>query len=252
MAGGTSYNGWPASDDPQAINVQPFGDAVGLPFPGGVRGGDVATVLGYVMTQLHERVEPCVAGWDWGYSYRANVNNPNTLSCHASATACDYNAPNHPNGVHGTWTDDQIVTVREILAEVQGAVQWGEDYTGTVDGMHFEIIVSATTLAAVAASLPASGPAPTPDPDLEDLDMYQLVEADGGNGAVFAYAPGRFIHVPDPSHLDVGHAAGLWDAAARHRVSLPDLDVLRDDACGNGAGKGDNLVTELPSSIASA
>jgi D-alanyl-D-alanine carboxypeptidase len=153
----TSYNGWEASPDREAINVQPFGDPYGVPFPGGVRGGDVATVLGYVATQLHRRVEACVSGWDWGYEYRENVNNPGSLSCHASATAIDYNAPNHPNGSGGTFSDDQVGQIRLILAEVQGAVQWGGDYDGTLDEMHFEIIVDASTLAAIAAQLPSSG-----------------------------------------------------------------------------------------------
>ena len=34
----------------------------------------------------------------WGYEFRANVNNPSQLSCHASGTAIDYNANRHPNG----------------------------------------------------------------------------------------------------------------------------------------------------------
>lgn len=248
----TSYNGWPASPDKAAINVQPFGDAVGLPFPGGVKGGDVATVLAYVCTQLHYRVEACVAGWDWGHDYRANVNNPSSLSCHASGTAVDYNAPNHPNGAHGTWTDAQVAEVRRILAEVGGAVQWGEDYSGTVDGMHFEIIVDAGYLAQVAASLPGgTGPAPIPQPDPTEDDMMQLVQADSGNGAIFAFSSGRFIHVNSPTHLDIGTRTGLWDGNVQ-QIGLSDLDVLRDNCCGNGTGKGDNLVTELPSAIATA
>jgi hypothetical protein len=80
--------------------------------------------------------------------------------------------------------------------------------------------------------------------------MYQLVKADSGNGALFAYAPGRFIHVPSGAHLEVGSRAGLWDPASELVVSLGDLDVLRDDACGNGAGKGDNMTDTLPSDLA--
>ena len=260
MAGGTSYNGWPCSDDPNAIDIQPFGDAYGAPFPGGVRGGDVATVLGYVCTQLHYRVEPVVSGWCWGYSYRANVNNPSSLSCHASGTAVDWNAVTHPNGgsAYGGFDSAQVAEIRAILAEVQGSVQWGADYSGTKDPMHFEIIVNATTLAAVAASLPGGGSAPVPTPDPEDEDMaYQLIKADSGNGAIFAYAPGRFIHVADPAHLDVGHAAGLWDSGQVAVVSAGDLDVLRDNSCGNATddtpdAKGVNLTSRLPSAVAGA
>jgi hypothetical protein len=153
MASGTSYNGWPASDDRNAINVEPFGDAVGFPFPGGVRADDVTTVLGYVATQLHNRVEPCVSGWCWGYTYKQNVNNPSQLSCHASGTAIDWCAPLHPNGSSGTFTDAQVGTIYAILDEVSGAVNWLEGY----DEMHFEICVDAAALADIAAQLPAGG-----------------------------------------------------------------------------------------------
>ena len=82
-----------------------------------------------------------IKGQCGGYSYRANVNNPSVWSNHASATAMDLNWSKHPNGVHGTFTAPQIAAVRQILAFCDGVVYWGEDYRGTVDGMHFEINV---------------------------------------------------------------------------------------------------------------
>lgn len=154
MASGTSYNGWPGNSDPKAIDVVKFGDAQGLPFPGGVKAGDVFTVLGYVAVQFNARVEPIVSGWDWGYSWKQNVNNPSQLSCHASGTAIDLNAPDHPNGSSGTFTNAQVGQIYAILNEVQGAVDWLEGY----DEMHFEISVNASTLARVAASLPGTTP----------------------------------------------------------------------------------------------
>jgi hypothetical protein len=166
----TSYNGWPASPDKAAIGVQSFGDAQGFPFPGGVRADDVATVLGYVATQLHTRVEPCVNGWCWGYTYKANVNNPSQLSCHASGTAIDWNAPDHPNGASGTFTHDQVGTIYAILNEVQGAVDWLEGY----DEMHFEIAVDAATLARVAATLPGA-PITPPSGDWFDMATPQEI-----------------------------------------------------------------------------
>lgn len=216
MSGGTSYNGWPCNSDRNAINVEPFGDSVGFPFPGGVVAGDVATVLGYVAVQLHNRVEACVAGWDWGYEYRENVNNPGSMSCHASGTAIDYNAPNHPNGARGTFTNEQVATIRDILVEVGGAVQWGGDYSGTTDEMHFEIIVDADYLHSVAVNLPAGGvPAPIP-PDPEEMKMPLIVKR--VDGVDFAYADDMsyLIKIPTASYyanlqffgiIDVDHGA---------------------------------------------
>lgn len=175
----TSYNGWPASPDKNEIGIVQFGDAAGFPFPGGVKNGDVATVLGYVATQLHTRVEPCVNGWCWGYTYKANVNNPSQLSCHASGTAIDWNAPDHPNGSSNTFSDQQIGVIYTILNEVQGAVSWLYGY----DEMHFEICVDAGDLAAVAASLPGGAP-PPPEQDWFDMatedDLRRIVREEVG------------------------------------------------------------------------
>jgi hypothetical protein len=140
----TSYNGWPASTDPTRINVKPFAVA-GVSFPGGVRGGDVAIVLGHVALQFHKRVERLASPGCWGYSYRLN-RNANNLSCHSSGTAIDCNAPKHPNGVEAsrTFSRAQIAEVHQILAEIPELVEvvhWGGDWHAplTPDPMHFEI-----------------------------------------------------------------------------------------------------------------
>jgi hypothetical protein len=216
MASGTSYNGWPANSDKAAIGVDEFGDRYGVPFPGGVRSGDVTTVLGYVCIQLHYRVEPCVSGWDWGYTYKQNVNNPSQLSCHASGTAVDYNAPNHPNGSSGTFTNDQRGEIYAILDEVQGAVNWLEGY----DEMHFEICVDGGTLARVAASLPAIGPAPgpTPNPPSEEDDMARVFYVLGSDGTV--WQTGDFVtrqKVPSMERLN----DALWNAQNIKRKDGP-------------------------------
>ena len=218
MAGGNSYNGWPASDDPDAINIQPFGDAVGLPFPGGVKGGDVTTVMAYLCTQFHYRVEPIVSGWDWGWSYRANVNSPSQLSCHASGTAVDLNAPLHSNGTpaSASFTDEQIGEIYAILDELSGAVEWLSDY----DPMHFEIAVSAGTLANIAAQLPAGGgPTPQPEPEpepepAEDTDVMQLLKIAGGDGKIYAanVAGRRFYYVESFDSMVANQLAGTYSA----------------------------------------
>jgi len=169
MSSGTSYNGWPANSDKAAIGVV-SNDL----FPGGAKAGDVTTVLGYVARQLDARVEPVVDGWCWGYTYKANVNNPSQLSCHASGTAIDWNAPDHPNGSGGTFTSTQRGTIYAILNEVQGAVSWLEGY----DEMHFEICVNANDLAVVAAVLGDAAP-PTPTRPEGDDDMALVIQSNG-------------------------------------------------------------------------
>jgi len=166
----TSYNGWTASADPADFGgITPLVVAGGS-FAPGVRSGDVWDVFNYVANQIHQRVEPIYApGWheadDWGFAFREN-RNANNLSCHASATAIDYNATRHGNGVPtaSTWTAAQIAEIHKILAEVDNLVRWGGDFTGTVDSMHFEILGTPDQIAVLATRIRSGVVRPTPVP----------------------------------------------------------------------------------------
>ncbi|HYN71103.1 MAG TPA: M15 family metallopeptidase, partial [Nakamurella sp.] len=112
-AGGTSYNDWPVGTPASAIGVQNFvvpGTTVTLP----IKAGDVSTILLYVAKRFNGEVET-LEGWQcWGYSYRANVNNPSVWSNHASGTAIDLNAVKHPNGAKASFTAAQTAAARRI------------------------------------------------------------------------------------------------------------------------------------------
>ena len=193
----TSYNGWAASPNPSDIGVTAFSVLGTKPFknggfPVGLKGGDVATIFRYLITRLHNEVEPMMVDPDtemigygcWAFQYRANVNNPNVLSNHASGTAIDYNAPKHPNGTSvgsnggGGWTAAQVAKIRSILTDLGGVVRW----LSSNDPMHFEIAAGAPAVAAVAARLgrvpdkPGTPNVPDtpnnpPPPQEEDDDM---------------------------------------------------------------------------------
>lgn len=147
----TSYNGWTVNPSPVLDNgVIPGTD--GVKFAPGVLAGDVSTVLFFVGFWLNRNIEPAINPGCWGFSYRQN-RNANNWSCHASATAADFNAPRHPNGKRGTWGANAARIRNELLSYLEGVVQWGEDYTGTPDGMHFEIIKGAADVRRVAAKI---------------------------------------------------------------------------------------------------
>jgi hypothetical protein len=216
MSSGTSYNGWPANSDRSAIGVVP-----NEWFPGGVKSGDVSTVLSYLATEFNARVEPIVAGWCWGYTYKANVNNPSQLSCHASGTAIDINAPDHPNGVGGTFSSAQRGTIYQILDEVRGSVSWLEGY----DEMHFEICVNAADLATVAAGLPGGGQQPdgADDMPLTDADAElvadkvwaRLLESKVTGGFVSA---SELLLYLDQHTQPAGLAQTIWNYLVSSRV----------------------------------
>lgn len=163
-----SGNGWSAADRlplrPLVVN--------GIAFSPGIRDDDdVETVLRYVVEQYAARVEPLVSPGCWGFFYRPNRNDPTSLSNHSSGTAIDVNAPQHPNGVpvSNTFTLRQRGTIRDILAEVDGAVRWGGDYIHTVDAMHFEINTDAAHLHTVAEKL-------RDDMPLTDADIAKIAK----------------------------------------------------------------------------
>ena len=138
--GTTSYNGWTVGTPGSVIGIGSY------PVPGTsivlqVRSGDVAKVLIYVAQRFNAEVETLLRGQCGGYEYRANVNNPSVWSNHASGTAIDLNWQQHPNGSPIPSVPQQTAAVRSILAFCGSVVYWGQDYRGTVDGMHFEINV---------------------------------------------------------------------------------------------------------------
>ena len=150
-----SQNGWPASPNRADIGVAGFVVA-GVSFPGGVVEGDPATVLGHVAQQFHVRVEALRHPGCWGYNYR-EIEGGADLSNHSSGTAIDINAPRHPLGASGTFTAAQRAEIGRILAECDGVVRWGGNYSGRKDEMHFELVGTPVQVSRVAAQLRDQG-----------------------------------------------------------------------------------------------
>lgn len=143
---GTTDNGYSA---PPREGTRPCGWDGAFAVPGVKDWDPVWECFQYLMREFDTRVEWLRPGWCWGYAYRANANNPNSLSRHSGAIAVDLNAPLHPNGVstYKTFTPAQQRTIYGIMDEVRcpchnnRVFRWGGDYTSTPDAMHFEINV---------------------------------------------------------------------------------------------------------------
>jgi len=179
MASGTSYNGWPANSDPNAIGIESGFSVDGMKFPGGVKGGDVATVYRHLIPDLAKIDPPNSKEYNiegfWGYSYKANTNNPSQLSCHASGTAIDWRAVAHPN-VSGSsylgWSQDQINKVKSLLSgKYQNLVKWLP-----YDSMHFEIGGSSLAISSLAQSLGDSGGGGDDDMPLSEDDLNKIAK----------------------------------------------------------------------------
>ena len=146
-----SYNGYPASKDPNEIDIKSYP----------VRGTDrrlkcassVGPLLAAFAAEFHELIEPIDEGTydDWGYAFRMVRGTTDKLSCHSSGTAIDLNATKHPLGKIGTFPPEKVPMIR-ALAKKYG-VKWGGDFKSRADEMHFEIEVSAAKAKALIASL---------------------------------------------------------------------------------------------------
>jgi hypothetical protein len=133
-----SQNGWGVITTSSSTALDRGFTAGGEGFPGGVRRGDVSTILRYVASRLDAEVEALHNPGCWGWSYRL-IRGGTSYSNHASATAIDCNAPRHPLGSAGTFSAAQVRTIHAILGVCEGTVRWGGDYSGRKDEMHFEI-----------------------------------------------------------------------------------------------------------------
>lgn len=141
---GATQNGWEGiedSDDPRLVS-----------FPwvtGQVLDGDVLVVLSYFAERFDAEIEPIDPASSWGWAYRPVRGHDEGLSNHASGTAVDFNAPLHPLGASGTFTDDQVARLRALLDEVAPVLAWGGDFDRP-DEMHVEIVGTPDEVAEVA------------------------------------------------------------------------------------------------------
>lgn len=139
-----------------------------------VRKGNVATVLLYVASEFDKHVEdidtPSSRGYvadhlltdgsapsrvldDWSFAVRNIRGSSTTLSNHASGSAIDLNATQHPLGTRGNYTAGQLREIRKILAFCDNVVRAGVFYTARPDPMHFEINANAVRVALAARKI---------------------------------------------------------------------------------------------------
>lgn len=164
----TSQNGYPAGVQSAIHTVTVPGTAQKIP----VRIGPAGDLLIWAAARFHREVEPLHVGWCWGYAYR-DIRGSSGLSNHASGTAIDLNAPAHPLGTNpaSNYTAAKIAAIHRIIADAQGCLRWGGDYTGRKDGMHIEVVKSEAECARVLAIVTKQ---PQEDTDMTDAQAKQL------------------------------------------------------------------------------
>lgn len=134
----TSQNGWPV-----LAATSPLLHTWDLPRSGTrlrIRNGSAGFLLVHLALwfdkKLEDLDEPLLD--DWGYAYRP-VRGYSDWSNHASGTAIDLNATDHPLAVDHTFTGAEERAIRHRLTLYAGAIRWGGNYSGRLDAMHFEL-----------------------------------------------------------------------------------------------------------------
>lgn len=146
----TSQNGYSANDRSVVGSYTIPGTSRRI----AVRKGDCSVLLLDIAAWIDANIRAVDTGQldDWGYAERTIRGSSTTLSNHASGTAIDLDALLHPLGVRGTWGGAKA-RIDDRLRVYEGAIRWGENYSGRPDGMHFEINAGASTVARIAAKL---------------------------------------------------------------------------------------------------
>lgn len=123
-----SYNGFPVTQDQDLLKTLPG-------ISGKVRSGDIWIIFNWLVGQYGKRVEKINPKDSWGYSYRKVRGGSSSWSNHASGTAVDLNATDHPFKASGTMTARQRAQCHRIMVESGHVLKWLEDF----DEMHWEI-----------------------------------------------------------------------------------------------------------------
>ncbi|MGW8062173.1 hypothetical protein ACVV2G_07805 [Streptomyces ziwulingensis] len=123
-------NGWPVLEEAESFGVEGSGQEVRL------AGGDAAVVLLHVARRFHYEIGTLRDGDVHGWARERRVS-ADYESNYLSGTAIAVRPLSYPVGPVNGLYPNELVVVRDILAELDGVVAWGGDFTPAKES-HFE------------------------------------------------------------------------------------------------------------------
>ncbi|KGJ71605.1 hypothetical protein GY21_21040 [Cryobacterium roopkundense] len=129
--GSQSANGWPILATATLFRVEGCNESVGL------AQGDSATILLYVARRLNYEINTLRDGEITGHSTNRAVAQ-SYESNYLSGTAIAVHPALYPVGASGLYYPNELAVIRNILAEVDGTVDWGGD-AAVAKESHFQI-----------------------------------------------------------------------------------------------------------------
>ncbi|AZS84144.1 hypothetical protein AB0465_02475 [Streptomyces griseoviridis] len=127
----TSKNGWSVLDEATVFTIEGSGRNVSL------AKGDAATILLHVARRFHYEIDSLRAGDVHGWTINRDVAEAYE-SNYLSGSAIAIRPVAYPVGAKDNLYPNELVVVRDILAELDGVVAWGGDFK-TPKESHFEI-----------------------------------------------------------------------------------------------------------------
>lgn len=127
----TSANGWPVLAAADWYPIEGSGQRVRL------ADADAAVLLTHVARRIHYEIDRLRAGDVHGHTGDALVS-ASYESNYLSGSAIAIRPQAYPLGVGGGLFPAELIVVRDILAELDGAVAWGGDFDRPKES-HFEI-----------------------------------------------------------------------------------------------------------------
>ena len=176
--------------------------------------GDVDTVFGWLVEQIHTLVEPVTMVNGWRSAQTNKEAGGAAGSNHMSGTAIDVNGHLHwyelklPPSARGPayrsgWSAAEIARIRDILARADGLISWGLDYPiGYRDAMHFDLTKGAGAKQVAALAEKIRNPGKDDDMPYSEEQLRKIIReevaaaADDPSGKVFQ------IHARTQRYLD--------------------------------------------------
>ena len=126
-----SANGWEVLDEATLYGIEGSGRSVRL------AGADAATILLHVARRFHYEIDQLRKDDVRGHRTSRAVEQPYE-SNYLSGTAIEIREPAYPLGARAGFYPQELVVIRDILAELDGVVAWGGDFSVPKES-HFEI-----------------------------------------------------------------------------------------------------------------
>lgn len=126
-----SENRWPMVDEGSCAWVTVPGTDVRLE----IQQGQPLAILRAFAADYNAFVEPLRDADSACWTPTNSVGTSN----HLSGSGCDFNWSGHPFRVRGTFRDDQMATIRELLEFYEDTIFWGGDWDNPIDEMHWQL-----------------------------------------------------------------------------------------------------------------